>query len=317
MSEKESPVDTVVRLLQKEMLVVKNDGGLANIRVSGEWYDRELLKNCDAQITVGLAESRDSKVEMSGRLRRRLGALRVNVWSQNKLMRNKTVEEVNRTVRQSRNRPNETTYDFFGVSQTTGTHKAYSAGSANEPTSEEADWIELANADYEKLWYSDDDRFLKSSNTNSEHALTLFRFKIDSREQAVKKIVLAFEGYGAAPSGNGVTIEVWNHVANAWQNAINGTGDADETLTITLTQAIADYVDKSGYVWLLAKTTNPSDGATPATLYCDYVSGTVIVNGITYLDVVSYRDADRVDVKPFIFRTEFTLKSWSFEDIGA
>jgi hypothetical protein len=317
MSEKESPVDTVVRLLQKEMLVVKNDGGLANIRVSGEWYDRELLKNCDAQITVGLAESRDSKVEMSGRLRRRLGALRVNVWSQNKLMRNKTVEEVNRTVRQSRNRPNETTYDFFGVSQTTGTHKAYSAGSANEPTSEEADWIELANADYEKLWYSDDDRCLKSSNTNSEHALTLFRFKIDSREQAVKKIVLAFEGYGAAPSGNGVTIEVWNHVANAWQNAINGTGDADETLTITLTQAIADYVDKSGYVWLLAKTTNPSDGATPATLYCDYVSGTVIVNGITYLDVVSYRDADRVDVKPFIFRTEFTLKSWSFEDIGA
>jgi hypothetical protein len=25
---------------------------------------------------------------------------------------------------------------------------------------------------------------------------------------------------------------------------------------------------------------------------------------------------DRVDVKPFIFRTEFTVKSWFFENIG-
>jgi hypothetical protein len=34
------------------------------------------------------------------------------------------------------------------------------------------------------------------------------------------------------------------------------------------------------------------------------------------LDVESFRDVDKVDVKPFIFRTEFVLKSWSFEDIG-
>jgi len=316
MSERENSVDTVVRLLQKEMLVVKDDDGLANIRVSGEWYDRELFKNCDAQITVGLAESRGSKVEMSGRLRRRLGALRVNVWSQSKLMRNKTVEEVNRTVRQSRNRPNETTYDFFGVSQTTGTHKAYSAGSANEPTPEDVGWTESANADYEKLWYSDDDRCLKSSNTNSEHALMLFRFKIESREQTVKKIVLVFEGYGTAPAGNSVTIKVWSHIESEWQDATSGAGDADETIRLTLAASLTDYIDENGFVWLLAKTTNPSDGSTPATLNCDYVFCAVTVNGITYLDVVSYRDADRVDVKPFIFRTEFTLKSWFFEDIG-
>jgi hypothetical protein len=316
MSEVENPVDTVVRLLSKNMWVVKEDGSLASMIVSKEWYDRELFKNYDGQITVGLAESRDTKIEMSGRLRRRVGSLRVNVWSQDMLTRQKMVEEVNRIVRQNRNKPNETLYYFAGVGQTTGTHKAYHAGSAEELTPQHASWTELANVEYEKIWYSDDNRHSKSHNVNGEYALMLFRFKIDSREKTVKKIVLAFEGYGTAPAGNGATIKVWNHVAQAWQNAQSGTGGADETIAITLTSSITDFIDDNGYVWLLARTTNPSDGITPAVLYCDYVCCTVTVNGITYLDIVSYREADRVDVKPFIYRTEVTLKSWSFEDVG-
>ncbi|MGB9841624.1 MAG: hypothetical protein ACPLKZ_02740 [Candidatus Bathyarchaeales archaeon] len=316
MSEVENPVDTVIRLLSKNMWVVKEDGSLASIHVSKEWYDRELFKNYDGQITVGLAESRDTKIEMSGRLRRRVGSLRINVWSQDMLTSQKMVEEVNRIVRQNRNKPNETLYYFAGVGQTTGTHKAYHAGSADELTPQHASWTELTNVEYEKIWYSDDNRYGKSHNVNGEYALMLFRFKIDSREKAVKKIVLAFEGYGTAPAGNGATIKIWNHAAQAWQNAQTGTGGADETITITLTSSLTDYIDINGYVWLLARTTNPSDGTTPAVLYCDYTCCTVTVNGITYLDIVSYRDADRVDVKPFIFRTEFTLNSWSFEDIG-
>ena len=315
MSEVENPVDTVVRLLSKNMWVVKEDGSLASIIASKEWYDRELFKNYDGQITVGLAESRDTKIDMSGRLRRRVGSLRVNVWSQDILTRQKMVEEVNRIVRQNRNKPNETLYYFAGVGQATGTHKAYNAGSATEPTPEHASWNELTHVEYEKIWYSDDNRYSKSHNVNGEYALMLLRFKVDSREKTVKKIVLAFEGYGTAPAGNGVTIKVWNHVTQAWQNAQNGTGGADETITITLTSLLTEYIDDSGYVWLLARTTNPSNGTTPVILYCDYACCTVTVNGITYLDIVSYRDADRVDVKPFIFRTEFTLKSWSFEDV--
>lgn len=315
MSETENPVDTVVRLLQKEMRVIKDDNSLAKVHVSSEWYDRELFRNCDAQITVGLAESRDTKIEMSGRLRRRLATLRVNVWSQNKQIRNKAVEEVNRVIRQNRNRPNETTYDFFNVNQNTNTHKTYSTCSMEEPNPEDASWTEIANADYEKLWYSDDDRYQKSTNVNGEYALMLFRFKIESRENTVKKIVLAFEGYGTAPAGNGVIIKVWNHVAGAWQNSASRTGEADETITITLTSNWTDYIDDDGYVWLIAKTTNPSDGATQAILHCDYASCTITVNGITHLDIVSFRDADRVDIKPFIYRTEFALRSWLFEEI--
>jgi hypothetical protein len=298
------------------MWVVKEDGSLASILVSKEWYDRELFKNYDGQITVGLAESRDTKIEMSGRLRRRFGSLRVNVWSQDMLNRQKMVEEVNRIVRQNRNKPNETLYYFAGVGRPTGTHKAYSAGSADELSPNHAGWNELSDLEYQKIWYSDDNRYSKSHNVNGEYALMLFRFKVDSREKTVKKIILAFEGYGTAPTGNGVTIKIWNHITQAWQNAQQGTGGADETIGITLTSGLTDYIDDSGYVWLLARTTNPSDGTTPAVLYCDYACCTVTVNGITYLDIVSYRDADRVDVKPFIFRTEFTLKSWSFEDVG-
>ena len=144
----------------------------------------------------------------------------------------------------------------------------------------------------------------------------LFRFKIESRENTVKKIVLKFEGYGSAPAGKDVTIKVWSHVAGAWQNAQSGTGGADETLSITLTSNLANYVDDNQHVWLLAKTTSPSNGITPAILHCDYVSCAITVNGITYLDIVSFRDADRVDIKPFIYRTELTLKTWCFEGIG-
>ncbi len=324
MSEIEDAVTTVVRLLCKNMCVVKDDGSIAKIHVSDEWYDRELFKNYDGQVTVGLTESRDTKIEMSGRIRRRLGSLRVNVWATDReatsdpgrLMRKKVVEEVNRVIRQSRNKPNETLYDFAGLGYPEGdSHKAFQVGASSELAPEHAGWSELTSTEYQKIWYSDDTRYSKSHDVNGEYALTLFRFKVESREQTVKKIVLAFEGYGTAPSGNGATIKVWNHVASAWQNAQAGTGGADETITITLTSTLADYIDDSGYVWLLARTTNPSNGVTAAIIYCDYVSCTVTVNGITYLDVVSFQDADRVDVKPFIFRTEFTLKSWSFEDI--
>ena len=325
MSEIEDSVTTVIRLLQKNIRVVKEDTAIANIYVSKEWYDRELFKNYDGQITVGLAESRDTKIEMSGRIRRRLGSLRVNVWASDRpattdpgrLMRQKMVEEVNRVVRQNRNKPNVIEYNFAGLGYPTGDpHKAFQAGVSGDLNPGSASWTELTNTEYEKIWYSDDTRYSKSDNVNLEYTLMLFRFKVESRESAVKKIVLAFEGYGTAPAGNGFTIKVWNYVASAWQNAQAGTGGADETLTITLTSSLTDYIDADGYVWLLARTTNASNGVTAAIIHCDYANCNVTVNGITYLDVVNFRDADRVDVISFIFRTEFQLKSWMFEDVG-
>jgi hypothetical protein len=325
MSEYEDSITTTIRLLKKNMKVIKDDNSIANIYVSKEWYDRELFKNYDGQITVGLAQSEDQKVEMSGRIRRRLGRIRVNTWATDRpatsdpgrLMRQKMVEEINRVIHQNRNRPNVLEYNFAGLGYPTGDpHKAFQAGASSELVPGDAGWTELTNLEYQGIWYSDNTRYSKSTSVNLEYALMLLRFKVESREKTVKKIVLALEGYGTTPAGNGITIKVWNHVASAWQNAQSGTGGADETITITLTTSITDYIDDNGYVWLLARTTNSSNGVTAAIINCDYVCCTVTVNGITYLDVVSFRDVDRVDVKPFIFRTEFILKSWSFENIG-
>jgi hypothetical protein len=80
MSETEDAAVTVARLLRTEMRVVKEDGSLATVIVTSEWQNTDAFKNCDGQVTVGLAESTDQKIELSGKTRRRLSFLRVNVW---------------------------------------------------------------------------------------------------------------------------------------------------------------------------------------------------------------------------------------------
>jgi hypothetical protein len=325
MSEVEDPVTTVVRLLNTNMRVVKDDLSIASILVTNEWYNREVFKNYDGQITVGLRASQDLKVELSGRIRRRVGTLAVNVWGTDrsdpkaepgKVVRRKMLEEVLRIVRQNRAVPNRTVYTFYGLGASNSTNRAYDVGNASELGPSDAGWTELSAAEYAKIWSSDDQRHSKSHGINNQFALMLFRFKLESRELTAKRIVLSFEGYGIAPAGNGATVKVWNHTTSAWGNAASGTGSSDEIITVTLTSSLSDYIDGSGFVWLLATTTNPSNGSTPAILYCDCASCRVTVNGITYCDVATYRDQDNTEVSPFVFRTEIGLKSWLFEDVG-
>jgi len=315
MTSFEDPVTTVVRLLDKNMHLVQDDGSLASVYCSKEWYDQELLKNYDGQVTVGLQRADDQKLTLNAINRRRLSFLKVNAWSSNRDVREKLCEEINRIIREKRTVPNVTDYDFVGVGPPTGTHKAHHAASDSELPPSSVGWTELSAEEYQKLWYSDDDRFSKSQSENGKYSMVLLHFKIESKEAVVKKIVLAFEGYGTAPSGNGVTVKVWDHINTVWEEAQTGTGGADETITITLTSSLTDYVDDDGYVYLLARTTNPSNGVVAAILYCDYVLCTVTVNGITYCDVVGFRDLDQVRVKPFLWRTEFIVKTWMFEKV--
>lgn len=113
MVEIEDPVTTLARLLDKNLYVVKDDGSLADICVTTEWYDRELLKNVDGQVTVGLDHSEDQKLGFSATLRRRVGYARVKIWVVDKpsfggkQIRNKLRQEVNRVVREKRTKPNQ------------------------------------------------------------------------------------------------------------------------------------------------------------------------------------------------------------------
>jgi len=321
MVEIEDPVTTLVRLLNKNIQVVKDDGSLADICVTTEWYDRELLKNYDGQVTVGLDHSEDQKLGFSATLRRRVGYARIKIWvvdkpgSAGKQIRNKLRQEVNRVVREKRTKPNETNYNYSGVGAESVSHKAYYAESASELAPDAPEWTEFSAADYEKLWQSDDTRFSYSQSEADKYSLLLFRIKIESNQKTVKKIVLKFEGYGTAPAGNGVTVKAWNSESSAWQNTQTGTGGGDEELTLTLESSLTDYIDSDGYVYLLARTTNVSNGVSSAVIYCDYVDCLVTVEGITYVDMVSYRDTDDVRLKPFIWRTEFTVKTWLFENV--
>ncbi len=319
--EIEDSVTTLVRLIKTNMQLTKEDGSLASIHVGKEWFNRELLKNYEGQVTVGLVRSEDRKLGFSAKARRRLGVIRVNIWAIDKAnmvgrdLRESLREEINRIIRENRTKPNETVYNFVGVGPPTGTHKAYCASSSGELPPGAAGWSELSASEYEKVWRSDDDRYSYSQSVNGEYSMILFRFKIESEEDTVKKIVLRVEGYGTAPAGNGMTIKVWDHVDEVWEQAQIGTGGADEWISITLSDNLTDYIDDDGYIYLLARTKNPSDGATPAVIHSDCADSIIMVNGITYCDVISYRDEDEVRVKPFLWRTEFLVKSWLFETI--
>lgn len=324
--ELENPVETLLRLITTRIRVIKDSGSLATVLATKEGYDRELLKEYDAQITMGLDSSQDQKLELAGRLRRRYMVFRCNAYcvdkaapgaDAGKVMRGKVTEQINAIIRENRSLPYQTVYNFYGLGYPSGEpHKAFAAGAATELIPSSASWAELTNLQYQNIWSSDDVRFSKSHSVNNEYALMLFRFKLGPRETCVKKIVLSFEGYGTAPGGNGVTIKIWNHVVSAWQQAQTGSGSEDETITITISANWPDFIDPSGYVWLLARTTNPSNGSTPAVLYCDFVQCTIQVCGITFCDVINYRNIDVTDFKPILFRAEFLLKGWLFESIS-
>ncbi len=322
MSETEDTAVTLLRLLKTQMHVVLDSGALASVNVSGEWQNSDAFKAFDGQVTVGLVESADQKIDLSGKIRRRTSTVRVNVWVTDKstaseggkTLRSKLIEEVNRIIRQNRCKPSETIYTYVNLGSNESGCRVFYGDSEAAP---HAQWTELSDIDYSKLWYSDDSRCQISVVENGEKAVLLFGFKLESRNKTVKQAVFSFEGFASAPDANGVTVKVWNCNAGAWQNPQSNTSaEVDETLALTLTANLPNFIDGDGYVWFLAETSGTSDGATPAILHCDHASCTVTVNGVTYCDIAGYRNLDRVDIKPAVYRTEFTIKSWYLENIG-
>ena len=335
-AEFENPVISILRLIESRLRIVKDDGGLARVLCSQANYDRELLKDHDAQITVSktVDPCLPQKHTLDGKLRRRIYSLRATITTIDKpspsadvgrVMRDKVLEQLLLIIPENRNLPYRTFYNFYPLYSTSTTHKAYDATATSEPEPSNPAWTELSNPEYANLWGSDNLRHSKTASGNGEFAFMLFRFKIgiktgefrnEPRKQCLKRVVLSFEGFGTSPVGNGVTLKAWNHVAGSWGDTQVGTSGTDETITITLTSNLTDYVDADGFLYLLARTTSPSDGSTPAVLNCDFVQATVDVRGITFCDVHSYRDVDVVDVKPFLYKEEIIIVAWLFESIA-
>jgi hypothetical protein len=321
LSQIEDPAITIERLLRSKMRVIKDDGNLLMFNVSAEWQNSDAFKSGEAQVTVGLADTVQEKIDLTGKIRRRISTLRVNIWttdttdrSENaKATREKIVEAITHVIQQSCSVPNISVYDFSWSSIDSQGFRAFFGDSELAPT---ADWTEFSAANYQNLWFSDDRRVEVSNCESGKSAVMLFGFKIESRPVVIKTISLSFEGYGSSPGGNGVTIQVWDCRQNCWHFSQTNQAAADASLTLTLTSNLPDFIDADGYIWFLVKSLDSSDGTTPAVLECDYASATITVKGITYCDVTAYRNLDRFDIKPPIYRTELSLKSYFIENIG-
>jgi len=324
----ENPVATIMRLIENRIRVIKDNVAVALVKVTEEDYDRELLKDYDAQVTVGLDPTRgveDQKLNLAGTLRRRVVWLKVVGCAMNRadtsadtgqVMRDKLTEQIDAIIRENRSNPYTTTYNFYSLGYPSGyPHVAKDAsGAAADLVPTSASWAELSAANYQKIWSNDDIFHSKSNAAVGGYSLMLFKFKIGAYEPSVKSIVLTFTGYGTAPGGDGAIIKVWDHVSSSWGNAQSGTAGAKETLTITLTSAWTNYIDADGFLYLLAETTNPTGGSA-AVLYCDFVQCVTQVKGLTNCDVVIYKTSTEKAVKPYVFKTEFQLKGWLIENI--
>ena len=289
----EDPVQTIMRLIDNKISVVKNNAGAAVVKVTEEDFDRELLKtDYDAQITVGLDPSRgveDQKLNLAGTLRRRVAYLRVVGFALNKadssadpgeVMRNKLTEEIDKIIRENRSNPYTTIYNFYNLGYPYGyPHVAKDAINTTDPVPTSAMWTELSSVNYAKIWSVDASLHNKTSAIAATYSFMLFKFKIGASEPSVNSIVLRWDGYGTAQGGNGATIKVWNHVTSSWGNAQSGTAGSKETLTITPTSAWTNYIDANGFLYLLAKTTNPATAGLPCVLFCDFAQCTVQVKG--------------------------------------
>ena len=203
----EDSITTLARLLDVNMRLVKDDGSVGKVHISKEWFDRDLLKTYDAQITVGLGGSTDRKIGFSASKRLTVDSPQVNLWvlekpgatESGRRIRDKMRQEIKRVIREKRTKPNITQYTFWNLGQTSTTHKAYEAGATSELDPEDNGWTQISGAGYNKIWYSDDDRHSKSVDANLQYALFLFRFKIGAKSDVLTKIILNFEGYGTAP----------------------------------------------------------------------------------------------------------------------
>jgi hypothetical protein len=57
----ENPITTILRLLENRIVVIKENGEVAFVRLSECDFDRELLKDCDAQVVGALDSNRGVK----------------------------------------------------------------------------------------------------------------------------------------------------------------------------------------------------------------------------------------------------------------
>lgn len=122
----EDPKTTLINLINNNIALTKDDGQTpATMHVSQEWFNSQLFKDFDAQITVGLVEGSMEKLNVGGSWVRYGDRYRVTGWSIDKTgvtgkeMRWKIRREIERIIRANRKNPGGSLsfVDIRGVSE--------------------------------------------------------------------------------------------------------------------------------------------------------------------------------------------------------
>jgi len=108
----EDPKTTLMNLIKNNVSLTKDDGvTAATVHVSQAWFNSQLFKDFDAQITIGLAEGSMEKLNVGGSWVRYADRYRIIGWSIDKAgitgkeMRWKIRREIERIIRANRKNP--------------------------------------------------------------------------------------------------------------------------------------------------------------------------------------------------------------------
>jgi len=111
----EDPKTTLMNLIKNNIALTKDDNFTpATVHVSQEWFNSQLFKDFDAQITIGLADGSMEKLNVGGSWVRYSDRYRLIGWSTDKIdvtgkeMRWKIRHEIERIVRANRKNPGGT-----------------------------------------------------------------------------------------------------------------------------------------------------------------------------------------------------------------
>jgi len=117
---------TLINLIKNNIALTKDDNITpATVHVSQEWFNSQLFKDFDAQVTIGLADGSMEKLNVGGTWVRYSDRYRLIGWSTDKTgvtgkeMRWKIRREIERIVRANRKNPGGSLsfVDIRGVSE--------------------------------------------------------------------------------------------------------------------------------------------------------------------------------------------------------
>jgi len=117
----EDPKTTLMNLIKDNISLTKDDGvTAATVHVSHEWFNSRLFKNCDAQITVGLQDSKVKALNLARSHLLYIDTYRIVGWSidkpgvTGKEMRWKIRKEIERIIQENSKAPGGE-LSFIGV----------------------------------------------------------------------------------------------------------------------------------------------------------------------------------------------------------